>query len=1130
MSDLKVKEFLNKLDDFIKRLIALKIFEGIIYSTLITLAVLFFLSLFEAIFSFDKSVRFVLFIFLLVSLISSFIYFLLIPLIKVYKQSKFERYLNIGRLIGQNIQAVKDKIVNALQLLFDDKLQSFYSRDLISAAVIQNIEESERYNFNSILNYQHLKKYGTLLIFVLIFFTITGFAFKDLPFAAYKILRFDSEFQKPPEFYIVVEPGNARIAKGENYQCTIKTIGKEIDELKIFYQYEGMEIFEEVNLAADSIGEFKYKFVSPPNKFQFFAQAENVKSEIYTVEVVSYPTIKELSLKILPPAYTNLPVQILEDDGNISALKGSNLEIQIRSSKELNSAFLLFDDSSKIFLDVNGLTAQKKFRLSRSGAYKIIVFDNDNLTNLNPVEYQINLSEDQIPSINLISPTETVNLNDNMRLPLVFRIKDDFGFSKLILNYRLSYSRYEPPREKYSQILIPVSKSIDTVISYIWNLSPLNLVTEDVVSYYLEVFDNDYLYGPKSAQTPLMQVRLPSLEEILSEGNQKFEKTIEEAKSVQTSIEELKKKIEELDREIKTPKDLKQQDKLSWEEQKKAEEIIKHKEDILQKVDELQQQLNDLKNKLNENKTLSKETLQKFLELQELLNQLDSQELKDAIQRLNEALKNLNRQMLQEALKNFQFNEENFRASLERTIELLKRIQIEQKMDEALKRLEQMNQKLDGLMNQLDRINPIDQNELNELSKQQDQLTKDIENLQKNLEDLKEKMEQFPNEMPVDKMENLMEEFNSDNPQMCSERSSEQMKKGDVKSSKENQRSLKSSFSKLQEGLNQLKQEMMRNQMMQTMVQLQRISSDLITLSKNQEAIKNKTFSIDPSSQQVNEITRKQSELMANLKSLIDRMIELSNKSFAITPEMGRAVGKAMINMNSSIENLLNRNLSTAQQSQKNAMGNLNEATDLIQNMLMNMMQGGQGGGMMSFMQRLQQMAQQQMNLNNLTQMLGQGNLSMEQLAQLQRLAAEQEMIRKSLEELNREMRESGQSSRLLGDLEDLERKMEEVIRELKQNNLTDDLIQKQEKILTRLLDAQRSLNERDYEQRRESRPGEQITGKPPADLKFDQDDLQARIRQDLLKALEEGYAKDYEILIRKYFEALLQQKLQPIN
>ena len=1126
MSEKRFQKFFERLYNIAKQLTLVNLLEGFVKAVLIFLIIFFFASLIELIFSFDKQTRFFIFLFVLISLAGLIFYFLIYPLLKFYRKEESEIYLSVGKKIGNHFQEIRDKLVNILQLIFNLDKENYYSKELTFAAIEQSINYFDRFKFDEVVSKNKLNKYLKILSFAVLLFVILGFAIPDLPFASYRILNFNKEFVKPPEFYIIIEPGNAKITKGDNYFCRIKTVGKEINKLDLFYSFEGMEIFEKISLEADSTGEFKYKFVSPPRTFRIYAQAKNVKSNLYTIEVVNYPIIKELKIKVIPPSYTKLPVQMLEDDGNISTIKGSTVEFSLKSSKDLKLAKIIFDDSSTIKFNVNGSQASTTFRLMKGGAYKILITDSEGYPNLNPVEYQINLTEDLPPSISLLSPTETVNLTDNMRVPLIFRIKDDFGFSKLTLNYRLSFSRFEPPKEKYTKVEIPYGSSLDTVLTFVWNLTSLNLVTEDVVSYYLEVYDNDYITGPKSAQTPLMQVRLPSLEEILAEGNQKFENTIEDARSIQKEVEELKQKLEELDKEIKTPKDLKQQDKLSWEEQKKAEEILKKHEEVLQKVDELQQKLNELQNQLNENKTLSKETLQKFMELQELINQLDSKELKEAIQRLNEALKSLNRQMMQEALKNFKFNEENFRASLERTIELLKRIQIEQKMDEALKRLDQMNQKLEDLMNELNNTNPNDQQKLNELSKQQDQLTKDIENLEKNLEELSEKMEQFPDEMPTEEMKKLSDEFASQNPQQCSRRSSEQMKKGDVKSAKENQKSLKSSFGKLQQGLNQLKQEMMRNQMMQTLIQLQRITTDLLSLSKQQENLKNRTSNLDPSSQQVNEVTRKQAELMENLKKLIDRMIELSNKSFAVTPEMGRAVGKAMMKMNESVENLLNRNLSSSTQSQKEAMGNLNEAADLIQNMLQNMMQGGQGGGMMSFMQRLQQMAQQQMNLNNLTQMLGQGQLTMEQLAQMQRLAAEQEMIRKSLEELNREMKESGQSSRLLGDLEDVAKKMEEVVRELKQNNVSNDLIQKQERILTRLLDAQRSMNERDYEKRRESRPGEQITSRPPDELKLNQDDMLSRIRQDLLKALEEGYAKDYEILIRKYFEALQKQKL----
>ncbi len=1126
MLETQVREFFKKLDDLKRELTFFNFLEGLVKTFLSVMIALFFISLLEFFYSFKKDIRLILFLLLVLFAFASSFYFIMKPILFLLLKNKKEIYVYLGKSIGNYYSEIQDKVVNTLQLINFSHEKTYYSKELTNAAIIQNLNFFEKFNFRQIIRKENLLKYSGYLLASLVIFTILGFAFPDLPYSSYRILHFTKEFQKPAEFYIVIEPGNSRITKGENYTCLIKTIGKHVKSMNLFYSFEGMEIFDKVNLEPDSSGDFKYSFIAPQKSFRFFAESNNVKSDIYKVEVVNYPVIKEFKIKVVPPAYTKLPVQIYEDDGNVNTLTGSILEFQIKASKELNDARVIFDSVTHVNMKVNRTEAEVKFKATKSTDYNISIVDKEGYSNLNPVIYRINLNEDLSPTISLISPTETVNLTDNMRLPLIFRIRDDFGFSKLTLNYRLSYSRYELPKENYSKVEIPFSNSLDTVITYIWNLSNLNLVTDDVVSYYIEVFDNDIVNGPKSARTPLMQVRVPSLEEILAEGDKKFEETISDAKSVQKEIQELKQKLEELDKEIKTPKDLKQQEKLSWEEQKKVEDILKKHEEVMQRMENLQEQLNQLQNKLNENKTLSRETLQKFMELQELLNQLDSNELKEAIQRLNEALKSLSRQLLQEALKNFQFNEENFRMSIERTIELLKRIQIEQKMDEAFKRLEQMNQKLDNLMEQLNNTNPNDQNKLNELSKEQDQLTKDIEKLEKNLQELSEKMDQFADEMPAEELKILTEEFMSDNPQQCSRKSSEQMKKGDIKGAKENQKNLKSSFNRLQEGLNQLKQEMMKNQMMQTLVQLNRITSDLITLSKQQELLKNNTQSIEPSSPRVNEITRKQAEMMENLKRVIDRMIELSNKSFAITPEMGRAVGKAMINMNNSIDNLLNRNLSLSVQSQRDAMGNLNEAADLIQEMIQNLMQGGQGGGMMSFMQRLQQMAQQQMNLNNLTQMLGQGQMTMEQLAQLQRLAAEQEMIRKSLEELNRELRESGQSSRLLGDLEDVAKKMEEIVQELKQNNVNDELIQKQERILTRLLDATRSMNERDYEKRRESRPGEQITGKPPADLKLNQNDLLSRIRQDLLKALEEGYARDYEILIRKYFEAIQKQNL----
>jgi vacuolar-type H+-ATPase catalytic subunit A/Vma1 len=200
---------------------------------------------------------------------------------------------------------------------------------------------------------------------------------------------------------------------------------------------------------------------------------------------------------------------------------------------------------------------------------------------------------------------------------------------------------------------------------------------------------------------------------------------------------------------------------------------------------------------------------------------------------------------------------------------------------------------------------------------------------------------------------------------------------------------------------------------------------------------------------------------------------------------MGKAMGKAQAEMSESISAMQGRNGALAFQKQNGAMKALNEAAALTQGAMNQMMQGGQGSGMMSMMQQLQQMSQQQMGLNQLTKMMQQGGMSQEQMAQMQRLAQEQQLIQKSLEQLNKESRESGQSKKLTSNLEKILEEMQEVITGMKTQKIDDDLIQAQERILSKLLDAQRSINERDFEKKRESTAGTNFNLDSPPELLF---------------------------------------------
>jgi len=101
---------------------------------------------------------------------------------------------------------------------------------------------------------------------------------------------------------------------------------------------------------------------------------------------------------------------------------------------------------------------------------------------------------------------------------------------------------------------------------------------------------------------------------------------------------------------------------------------------------------------------------------------------------------------------------------------------------------------------------------------------------------------------------------------------------------------------------------------------------------------------------------------------------------------------------------------------------------------------------------------------------------------------------------------------------------MKDIEEELFQYKVSRELIERQKKVISKLLDSQRSIRKEDYAQKRESKPGQSISDRTsPAPLMQDmgKDELRELLQQELRKP----YPREYEIYIREYFKALLGEK-----
>jgi hypothetical protein len=1124
-------EILQRLDGVRKKENRLSLFYGLLTTLLLAITISLLIIVLEEVFSFAILGRTILFVVCIVGVVFSIGWFVGRPALRIFGIFKSDDNSTIALKVGKHFPAIRDRLLDAMQVYEGrEKLKGLYSLELIDASFSDLYQQIRQLDFTETVNDLRVKKLGKIVSYAfVVVLLILGISPSGFLGSAYRIVNFNRSFASPLPIQFIVEPGNVEVVRGQNVPITIRSMGKPLNTISLKTRQTGQIQFDALALKSDKEGTFRSEITNIKASTEYYVTAEDVSSEKFNITVLDRPLIRSLRLTLAPPSYTRIPSKALDENvGDVSAYPGTNVTLQLTASKEISSAIMIFNDSTKLQLTQRGPNADGSFTVKKNKTYHLTISDKDGLTNIAPVEYSIKTLIDEYPTVEILSPAKNVDLTEEMKLDLFVRAGDDFGFSKLRLGYRLAQSRYEKPAEEFSFIDIPLQQIHQSPLDilYRWDLTSMHLVPEDAVAYYVEVFDNDVVNGPKSGKSETYIVRLPSLEEVFSDVSQTQQQSLESMQNVAKETQQLKKDVEDLQREMK-----KNREKMDWQQQKKAEDMLQRYEAMKKKLEETSQKMDEMVKQMQDNKLLSDKTLDKYLELQKLMEQLNSSELQEAMKKLQQSMKQPTPEQMQQAMQQLKFSEEQFRQSLERTIELLKRIHIEQKIDELIKRTEELIKQQENLQQQAAQTNPSDKQKLDELAKQQQDLQKQMDALEKESAELTKKMEEFAKEMPVEEMTKADQQLQQQQLQQKMQQSAQQMQAGQMKNAQQSQQQTLQGLQNFEQQMKQIQKTLQDQQMRQIVNAMRKQLENILELSKREETLKDETQNLEPNSQRFRESAQEQNEVMTDLGNVASAMADIAKKSFAISPEMGKEIGDAMRQMSEAMQTIEGRNPSGTSQKQSDAMGSLNRAAMMMQGALNSMMQGGQGGmGMAGLMSRLGQMAGAQGQINSGTQQamgMGQGQgLSPQQAAEYGRLAGQQAGVQKSLEELSKEAKNAGEFSKLLGDLDRVAQDMKEVQTDLEQGNVNPETIRKQERIVSRLLDSQRSMRERDFEKRRKAEAGKTKPNAIPADIDLTTQEGKNKLRQELLKVLEGKYSKDYEELIRKYFEQLEKEKV----
>ena len=153
--------------------------------------------------------------------------------------------------------------------------------------------------------------------------------------------------------------------------------------------------------------------------------------------------------------------------------------------------------------------------------------------------------------------------------------------------------------------------------------------------------------------------------------------------------------------------------------------------------------------------------LEKFKELSKLVNEIMPKDMMNNIDALEMALENMDMDSIQDALSQLSEDMEKVEKDLDRYLEIFKRFQAEQKLDEIQNRLQNLIEQQSALDNEIDEVdeNP---NSIDRLAQEEQRNLDEFKDIQSLVEDASEMIEEF-NKNTANELSELSESELSEN-------------------------------------------------------------------------------------------------------------------------------------------------------------------------------------------------------------------------------------------------------------------------------------------------------------------------------------------------------------------------------
>ena len=1109
---------ITQIDSFIRKFYKNQILKGILLFLAFFLFSFLITSITEYFGHFSPKVRAVFFFgFLSVNGIILLNY-LVIPMLKLISFGKRINRYQAAEIIGSFFPEVSDRLKNTLQL--QDALDANEGNiELLRASVSQRADSLNVISFSQAVDFKENKKYLKYLIPVFILFIVVYlFAPSWVLVGSERVLNYTSEYKPQAPFTFHLRSSTLQVEEGQDYKVIIQLKGSEFPDQLYLINESGKFLMEKT--AKNEFVCWMRKVKSTSN---FYVQGNEFSSTKFTLKVIGKAVIGKLEARLTYPKYLGKSNEIIKNAGDLTVPEGTTIEWLVET-KNTQYIDFIFNGNNQRFLSQQ-IKIQKGIKEASKGK---IQFKNALTNKIDSTTFLVSVIKDAFPSIQVEEFTDSIK--DGIRY-FSGQVADDYGLNSLKFVYTVISAN---GKSKSNTLQVKSVNGTQIGFDFAVDFRRENVQLKDRIEYYFIVGDNDGVNGTKYTKSQTYTYELPTLEELNDTREADQAEMQKNMSDIIKQTQDFQNKVEKLKKEIMNSKST------DWDKLNKVEELKKEQQNLQESLEQLKEKMDQSIQEKNQLSEMDKELLEKQEMIEKLLEEVMDDELKKLLDDLMKMMEQNNKQELKKEMDKIDQSAEDMKKQLDRSLEMLKKLQVNEKIDDIEKELKELAKEQEQLKKDIEGDKLSKEEEI----KKQEELNKKFEDLKKELAELKKLNEKLEKPLDLDDTQKSEEKISDE-----MKESKEGLENGKEKKAGENQKSAADEMKKLAEQLDKKQQDANKQQQEEDIDLLRNILESLITLSFTQEETMNKFSKVSDTDPAYKKYGRQQRRIIDDTKIIKDSLLALAKRQPKIATFIDTELATIDKNHDLAVDDIdehrrrdLNQHQQLVMTSYNNLALLLNESLQSMQQEMQSMMDGsgqcnnpGKKGrpksGQNMSSQDMKQMLKKQLEQMQKGQKeggqkpgekgkggtegkQGEGELNGLGNKEISKMAAEQNAIRQRLEQLKKQLNKEGKGEG--NQLDPLIKELEKQEKELVNKRFSSDLINRQKQILTRLLESEKALMDRGFEEKRESKSGkDDFSGNK---IRFDEYNKEKLKQTEILRSADPLYRKYYKDKANQYF------------